>query len=92
MDIPNTEWENSRLSSDDHLNVIVPHAAYPQVNQTRQILYVGNAGQNVLFTRCEILVMAWDTQGLKTGGGCGVSALADFNRDSEVGPPIQSRI
>lgn len=42
----------------------------------------GNTGQDVMFKRCVILVMPWDAQGLKAGGGCGVSALDHFYRET----------
>ena len=41
-----------------------------------------NACQDVMFKRCVVLVMPWDAQGLKAGGGCEVSALDDFDRET----------
>ena len=48
-------------------------------HQTKSCLARWNAGQYISSERCIIFVMPWDPQGLKAGGGCGVSASEYFD-------------
>ena len=84
----NTWQLTSIKTSTIYLTILTDKCKYRlrcHSDKTKSCMASANACQDVMFKRCVVLVMPWDAQGLKAGGGCEVSALV-------VEPPIRSRI
>ncbi len=59
-------------------NINVIHTALA-LHKTKSCLASANTSQDVIFKGCIVLVMSWDSQGLKTGGGCWEAAFNHLN-------------